>query len=171
MPEAPTSDYVAPLPDPNLLLEASELVEQAYTRASGAPRVEGNAVRILKDGAANFTAWFAAIRATRKTVSFVASSTRHDCGHCTHQGRHPGLAVAGAGVVMAAAFCGMRLPRNSAATSQIRPTAASTTTTKTANRLPRPISVLLTITSIDGSLSMEPICCIDCADRGPRRSD
>jgi cardiolipin synthase len=70
MPELPTNEPVTPLPDATLLLEASELVEQAYRRASGAPLVEGNAVRILKDGAANYTAWFAAIRAARKTVFF-----------------------------------------------------------------------------------------------------
>jgi len=70
MAEPLTTKPVAPSPDANLPLEASELLEQAYTRASGAPRVEGNAVRILKDGAANFAAWFAAIRAARKTVFF-----------------------------------------------------------------------------------------------------
>jgi cardiolipin synthase len=66
MPDQP----VAPSQEAALLLEASELVEQAYRRASGAPLVKGNAVRILKDGAANYTAWFAAIRAARKTVFF-----------------------------------------------------------------------------------------------------
>jgi cardiolipin synthase len=70
MAEPKSNDPVASLPDADLLLAASELVERAYTRASGAPRVEGNAVRILKDGAANFAAWFAAIRAARKTVFF-----------------------------------------------------------------------------------------------------
>lgn len=49
---------------------ASALVEQAYTRASGAPLVGGNAVRVLKDGAANYAAWFAAIRVARKMVCF-----------------------------------------------------------------------------------------------------
>ena len=70
MPELSTTDPVAPSPATTLLLEASELVEQAYRRASGASRVDGNAVRILKDGAANYAAWFAAIRAARKTVFF-----------------------------------------------------------------------------------------------------
>jgi cardiolipin synthase len=70
MPELSTNGPVAPSPAATLLLEASELVEQAYRRASGASRVDGNAVRILKDGAANFAAWFAAIRAARKTVFF-----------------------------------------------------------------------------------------------------
>jgi len=66
MPDQPD----APSPEAALLLQASELVEQAYRRASGAPLVKGNAVRILKDGAANYTAWFATIRAARKTVFF-----------------------------------------------------------------------------------------------------
>ena len=60
----------APPPAAPSFLTASELVEQAFTRASGAPLVEGNAVRLLKDGVANYTAWFAAIRAATKTVCF-----------------------------------------------------------------------------------------------------
>ena len=70
MPEFPTKEPVTASPDATLLLAASELVEQAHRRASGAPLVKGNAVRILKDGAANYTAWFAAIGAARKTVFF-----------------------------------------------------------------------------------------------------
>jgi cardiolipin synthase len=66
----PIDRAVAPSPATTLLLEASELVELSYRRASGAPRVEGNAVRILKDGAANYAAWFAAIGVARKTVFF-----------------------------------------------------------------------------------------------------
>jgi cardiolipin synthase len=69
MPEHPSNETVA-LPAETPLLEASDLIEQAYRRASGAPLVEGNAVRILKDGAANYAAWFVAIRAARKTVFF-----------------------------------------------------------------------------------------------------
>ena len=48
----------------------SDLVQQAFTRAAGAPLIEGNAVRLLKDGVANYPAWFAAIRAARRTVYF-----------------------------------------------------------------------------------------------------
>lgn len=66
----PIDQAVAPSPATTLLLQASELVDLSYCRASGAPRVEGNAVRILKDGAANYAAWFAAIGVARKTVSF-----------------------------------------------------------------------------------------------------
>jgi cardiolipin synthase len=70
MPKLSTNQAVAPPPDATLLLEASEVVERSYRRASGAPLVAGNAVRILKDGAANYAAWFAAIRAARRTVFF-----------------------------------------------------------------------------------------------------
>ena len=45
-------------------------MEQAFTRAAGAPLVKGNAVRLLKNGAENYPAWAAAIRAARKTVYF-----------------------------------------------------------------------------------------------------
>ncbi len=70
MPEPTTPGPLPPSSDAAALLGASEQVEQAYTRASGAPLVEGNAVRVLKDGAANYAAWFAAIRAARKSVYF-----------------------------------------------------------------------------------------------------
>ena len=45
-------------------------MEQAFTRAAGAPLVKGNAVRLLKNGADNYPAWVAVIRAARKTVYF-----------------------------------------------------------------------------------------------------
>lgn len=62
---------IAPPPSSDVPpLATSELVEQAFSRASGAPLVQGNAVRLLKDGAANFPAWVAAIRAAQKTVCF-----------------------------------------------------------------------------------------------------
>ena len=44
------------------------LTEQAFDRAAGAPLVEGNAVRLLKDGTENYPAWFAAIEAARSRV-------------------------------------------------------------------------------------------------------
>jgi phosphatidylserine/phosphatidylglycerophosphate/cardiolipin synthase-like enzyme len=44
------------------------LAEQAFSRAAGAPLIEGNAVRILRDAAENYPAWEAAIRAARHTV-------------------------------------------------------------------------------------------------------
>lgn len=63
----PTSS--PPLPAASLLA-TSELVEQAFTRASGAPLVKGNAVRVLKNGSENYPAWIAAIRAARRTIYF-----------------------------------------------------------------------------------------------------
>ena len=45
-----------------------QLVEQALARAAGAPLLEGNAVELLIDAAANFDAWLAAIRNARHSV-------------------------------------------------------------------------------------------------------
>ena len=44
------------------------LADQAFSRAAGAPVTPGNAVRILRDGAENYPAWEAAIRAAKHTV-------------------------------------------------------------------------------------------------------
>ena len=72
--------------------------------------------------------------------------------------------MVGAGVVIAAAFCGMCLPWNPAASTPIRAATTSTTASMMAIRFPRPSSVLLTITSIAGSLSMDRRRYMDCAD-------
>ncbi|HZL19157.1 MAG TPA: phospholipase D-like domain-containing protein [Polyangia bacterium] len=67
----PDPDSIAAISsDPTSLLATSALVEQAFTRASGAPLVKGNAVRLLKDGEANYAAWVEAINAARHTVFF-----------------------------------------------------------------------------------------------------
>lgn len=42
----------------------------ALSRAAGAPLVDGNAVRLLRDGAENYPAWLAAIAAARRFVHF-----------------------------------------------------------------------------------------------------
>jgi cardiolipin synthase A/B len=47
-----------------------ELAEQAFSRASGAPLIEGNAIRLLKDAQENYPAWLAAIRSARRYVQF-----------------------------------------------------------------------------------------------------
>ena len=44
------------------------LTEQAFDRAAGAPLVEGNAVRLLKDGPENYPAWLAALEAARERI-------------------------------------------------------------------------------------------------------
>jgi cardiolipin synthase len=46
------------------------LADQAFSRAAGAPLVEGNRIRLLKDAAENYPAWLDAIRAAQKHVHF-----------------------------------------------------------------------------------------------------
>ncbi len=46
-----------------------QLANQAFSRASGAPLREGNAIRLLKDGAENYPAWLEAIDAARERIS------------------------------------------------------------------------------------------------------
>lgn len=47
-----------------------ELADQAFSRASGAPLREGNAVRLLKDAAENYPAWLEAIRHAQHRIHF-----------------------------------------------------------------------------------------------------
>jgi cardiolipin synthase len=54
------------------------LAEQAFSRAAGAPLIEGNAVDLLIDARANFDAWLAAIRAARSTILFENYIFRDD---------------------------------------------------------------------------------------------
>ncbi len=49
------------MPDP-------ELLEQALTRAAGAPLVAGNRVRVLQDARENYPAWLEALRSAERTV-------------------------------------------------------------------------------------------------------
>jgi cardiolipin synthase len=46
------------------------LAEQAFTRAAGAPLVEGNAVELLRDATENFPAWLAALEDARESILF-----------------------------------------------------------------------------------------------------
>jgi len=46
------------------------LLDQAFTRAGGAPLVRGNGVRLLKDAAENYPAWLTAIRNAEQTIYF-----------------------------------------------------------------------------------------------------
>ena len=49
---------------------AFALIDQFSARASGAPLVIGNEVRLLKDASQNYPAWLAAIGAARRTIHF-----------------------------------------------------------------------------------------------------
>ncbi|MDQ6620447.1 MAG: phospholipase D-like domain-containing protein, partial [Pseudomonadota bacterium] len=44
------------------------LVDHALARATGAPRIDGNAVRVLRDAAENFPAWLEAIAGAERTI-------------------------------------------------------------------------------------------------------
>ena len=54
------------------------LAEQAFSRAAGAPLVEGNALELLVDSRATFDAWLAAIRNARETILFENYIFRDD---------------------------------------------------------------------------------------------
>jgi cardiolipin synthase len=46
------------------------VADHAFSRTAGAPLVQGNAVRILRDGAENYPAWLEAIAGARETINF-----------------------------------------------------------------------------------------------------
>jgi cardiolipin synthase len=47
-----------------------QLLEQAFSRAAGAPLVTGNSVRLLRDAAENYPAWLEAIAGAERTIHF-----------------------------------------------------------------------------------------------------
>ncbi len=53
------------LPRPERLL-----AEQAFSRAAGAPLIQGNSLRLLRDAAENYPAWLTAIRQARHFIHF-----------------------------------------------------------------------------------------------------
>src|SRR5688572_29488882 len=56
--------------DREALPPARVLANQAFTRAAGAPLVDGNQIRLLKDARENYPAWLAAIGEARRHVHF-----------------------------------------------------------------------------------------------------
>jgi cardiolipin synthase A/B len=54
------------------------LAEQEFSRAAGAPLIEGNAVRLLIDAAENYPAWLEAIGAARRHVHFESYIIHED---------------------------------------------------------------------------------------------
>ena len=54
------------------------VADQLFSRIAGADRVDGNAVRILRDGAENYAAWLAAIHGARRWVNFENYIIRDD---------------------------------------------------------------------------------------------
>jgi cardiolipin synthase len=60
-----TATTVAPI-----AAHENALLARAFTRAAGAPLVQGNAVRLLKDAVENYPAWLDAIRAAQHRIYF-----------------------------------------------------------------------------------------------------
>ena len=54
------------------------LAEQAFSRAAGAPLIEGNRVRLLKDARENYPAWLDAIRAAKHHIHFESYIIHED---------------------------------------------------------------------------------------------
>ncbi len=61
-----------PLPNrkQNSVTEIRALADQAFSRAAGAPLVEGNRVRLLKDARENYPAWLDAIGSAKRHIHF-----------------------------------------------------------------------------------------------------
>jgi len=72
----PKADRPAAIPEPRR--RDSALLDQAFTRAAGAPLVTGNGVRLLKDAAENYPAWLAAIQGAKSRVYFENYIIRDD---------------------------------------------------------------------------------------------
>src|ERR1700750_2811099 len=54
------------------------VVDKAYARATGAPRVPGNGVRLLIDAKENYPAWLEAIKGARHTIHFESFIIHED---------------------------------------------------------------------------------------------
>src|SRR4030095_13657877 len=58
------------------------LADQAFSRAAGAPLIEGNSVKLLKDARENYPAWLEAIGAAQRHIHFESYILREDeAGH------------------------------------------------------------------------------------------
>src|SRR5689334_8673930 len=54
------------------------LADQAFSRAAGAPLIEGNDVRLLKDAKENYPAWLDAIGAAERQIHFESYIIHED---------------------------------------------------------------------------------------------
>ena len=50
--------------------DSPSFADRAFSRAAGAPLVEGNRVRLLKDARENYPAWLEAIAAAKRHIHF-----------------------------------------------------------------------------------------------------
>ncbi len=60
------------------VLEIRRLANQAFSRAAGAPLVEGNHIRLLKDARENYPAWLEAIAGAKHHIYFESYIIRDD---------------------------------------------------------------------------------------------
>ncbi|MDD8016105.1 MAG: phospholipase D-like domain-containing protein [Acidobacteriota bacterium] len=64
------------------MTDTRKLTERAFFRAAGAPLIEGNDVRLLKDAAENYPAWLEAIGAARRHIHFESYIIHDDETGC-----------------------------------------------------------------------------------------
>ncbi len=62
----------------DLVTDGRTIAEQAFSRAAGAPLVEGNHIRLLQDARENYPAWLAAIGAAQRHIHFENYIIRED---------------------------------------------------------------------------------------------
>src|SRR5262245_22427562 len=55
-----------------------DMMDQAFGRASGAPLIPDNEVRLLRDASENYPAWLEAIAAARRTIHFESYIIHED---------------------------------------------------------------------------------------------
>ena len=73
-----TSSAARQLCEPNIVAEIRALADQAFSRAAGAPLLEGNYVRLLKDARENYPAWLNAIAAAKRHIHFESYIIQED---------------------------------------------------------------------------------------------
>jgi cardiolipin synthase A/B len=82
------------------------LAQQALSRAAGAPLIEGNAIKLLIDGQANYDAWLAAIRTAKQRVLLENYIVRNDRIGCLFRDALVERAQAGVMVCVVADWAG-----------------------------------------------------------------
>ena len=64
--------------EPSTAVRERSLLDQAFSRAAGAQRIGGNAVRLLRDAAESYPAWLDAIASAERYVHFESYIIRDD---------------------------------------------------------------------------------------------
>jgi cardiolipin synthase A/B len=62
----------------NVMTGVRALADQAFSRAAGAPLIEGNTVRLLKNASENYPAWLDAIAAAKRYIHFESYIIHED---------------------------------------------------------------------------------------------